>query len=295
MTSPLVLIFSLSLLCLHGKYLSITPQEPEFECVDIYNQPSLQDPRLRNHQIQPNLMYQEKDVLMDNYGTIGEHAAFIYKTEPVPWRGASAWVSVYQPKVTKDQASLVLLWLENGHNRQLNTIQFGLAPENHDVGCYNVLCKGFVQIHSRIFLGSPFKNISVVGGQQYNTRLAIYQFYLGYWPGQLLPYLTEGARNVRYGGFTVARNDNLEAYDIVSPPMGNENKPLDDEVNLKHTCYMHFVKHVTQDYRSVDIDSNKIGENADYVKCYDLNYLHYWGSRHRQTFTFGGPGGLCDV
>lgn len=75
--------------------------------------------------------------------------------------------------------------------------------------------------------------------------------------------------------------------------MENGNKPLDDEVDLKHTCYMHFVKYVTPDYRSVDIDSNKVIEVADYVK-YDVNYLDSFGSQ-RQTFTFGGPGGLCDL
>ncbi|VVB08192.1 unnamed protein product [Arabis nemorensis] len=120
-------------------------------------------------------------------------------------------------------------------------------------------------------------------------------FYLGYWPGDLLPYFNEGAKEVRYGGFTVTQTENLHSYEIVSPPMGNGNKPLDDEVNLKHTCYMHFIKYVTHDYRSVDIDSNKISEDADYVKCYDLNYLNNFGSRHRQTFTFGGSGGFCDV
>ncbi|VVB08191.1 unnamed protein product [Arabis nemorensis] len=137
--------------------------------------------------------YTEKHFHPNSYGTIGEHAAFIHKTEAIPWRGASAWVGVYEPKVTKDQASLVLLWLENGHNGELNTIQFGWAvlpeiygddrtrltaywsPDNRDYGCYNILCKGFVQVHSKVFLGAAFKNISVVGGKQYNAFLAINQ------------------------------------------------------------------------------------------------------------------------
>ncbi|CAN7043695.1 unnamed protein product [Brassica rapa subsp. trilocularis] len=76
--------------------------------------------------------------------------------------------------------------------------------------------------------------------------------------------------------------------------MGNANKPLDDEVDLKHTCYMHFVKYVALDYKSVDINSNIVIEDADFTECYDVNYLDNFGS-HRQTFTFGGPDGICDV
>lgn len=118
--------------------------------------------------------------------------------------------------------------------------------------------------------------------------------YIGYWPGELLPYLKGGAEQVRYGGFTNAQTENLQPFDIVSPPMGNGNKPLDEEVDLKHTCYMHFVKYVTPDYKRVDINSNIVIEDADFTECYDVNYLDNFGS-HRQTFTFGGPGGICDV
>ncbi|KAG5411371.1 hypothetical protein IGI04_007690 [Brassica rapa subsp. trilocularis] len=152
-----------------------------------------------------------------------------------------------------------------------------------------------------------FSNICRVGGKQYNTFLSIKHdpktqnwlftngnTYIGYWPGELLPYLEDGAEQVRYGGFTNAQTENLQPFDIVSPPMGNANKPLDDEVDLKHTCYMHFVKYVALDYKSVDINSNIVIEDADFTECYDVNYLDNFGS-HRQTFTFGGPDGICDV
>ncbi|CAH2046158.1 unnamed protein product, partial [Thlaspi arvense] len=367
MASPWLIIFSLSLLCLNGRYQF---QELEFECVDIYKQPSLQHPRLKNHRIQMRpsdevLAMLSKDASSENlsndeavaefdvpkegcpvgqvpihkprkfnstdksfhangYGTIGQHAALIQKTDATPWRGASAWVGVYQPKVTKDQFSMTLIWLSSEYNGERNTIQIGWgvvpqlygdhrtrlttywSPDNDDHGCYNTDCKGFVQIDSRHFPGSPFVNISKVGGRQYNAFFSVKQdpktqnwlltsgkHYIGYWPGELLPYLGDGAEKVRYGGFTSAESENLQPEDIVSPPMGNGNKPLEEEVDLKHTCYMHFVKHVTRDYQNVDIDSNKVAEDADAGKCYDVSYLENFGS-HRQTFTFGGPGGFCD-
>ncbi|CAG7894827.1 unnamed protein product [Brassica rapa] len=69
-----------------------------------------------------------------------------------------------------------------------------------------------------------FSNISRVGGKQYNTFLSIQQdpktqnwlftngnTYIGYWPGELLPYLEDGAEQVRYGGFTNAQTKKLAA------------------------------------------------------------------------------------
>lgn len=90
--------------------------------------------------------------------------------------------------------------------------------------------------------------------------------YIGYWPGELLPYLAHGAEQVRYGGFTNAQTKNLQPFDIVSPPMGNGNKPLDEEVDLKYTCYMHFVKYMTPDYKSVDLNSNIVIEDAYFTE-----------------------------
>ena len=120
------------------------------------------------------------------------------------------------------------------------------------------------------------------------------KIYLGYWPEELLPFFTEGAESVIYGGLTNAPSDGIQPFNIVSPPMGNGNKPLDEEVDLKHTCYMHSLKYVTQDYKSVDVDTNKVAEVADAGICYDAIYFDKLGG-YGQTFTFGGPGGHCDV
>ena len=124
--------------------------------------------------------------------------------------------------------------------------------------------------------------------------LTVQKINIGYWPEELLPFFNDGAESVIYGGFTNAPSDNIQLFEIVSPPMGNGNKPLDEEVDLKHTCYMHSLKYVTPDYKSVDVDSNKVAEVADAGICYDAIYFDKLG-RYGQTFTFGGPGGYCDV
>ncbi|CAN8245814.1 unnamed protein product [Cochlearia groenlandica] len=374
MASSWLLIFSLSLLCLHARTQSIHPQEREYECIDIYKQPSLQHTKLKNHQIQmrpsdevlamlstdaspenlsndveiaefdipkegcpqgqvpihiprtPNNHTKQRFHTNNAYGRMGKHAALIQKRENEPWRGASAWISVYQPKVTKDQFSMVLILLDKVYNGERNSIQlgWGVYPEIYgdhrtrlttywtgvedESGCYNVVCKGFIQVNKRLFLGAPFSNISIVGGKQFNTFLAINQdpktqnwlltngkTYIGYWPDDIVPMMSGGAKAVRYGGFTYANSENMQFYDVVSPPMGNGNKPLDDfqKVDLSQTCHMHFVKHVTQYYENVEIDYSKVEEDADSGKCYDVTYLEKFES-HGQTFTFGGPGGYCE-
>ncbi|XP_010530025.1 PREDICTED: uncharacterized protein LOC104806704 [Tarenaya hassleriana] len=51
-----LVIFSLSLLCLHGHSEAILHEEPDFECVDIYKQPAFRHPLLKNHKIQMKAM-----------------------------------------------------------------------------------------------------------------------------------------------------------------------------------------------------------------------------------------------
>ncbi|KAL9813430.1 putative neprosin [Arabidopsis thaliana] len=375
----LLIIFSLSLLCFHGRSQNTKvchhfPQEPEYECVDIYKQPSLQHPKLQNHQIQMrpsdevlamlsgdtssenlsndemvaefdipeegcpqgqvpihkprnNFNHTEKHFQpINGFGTVGQHAAVMKKIDATPWRGASAWISIYQPKVTnKEQFSMAFIWLNTEYEGERTSAHFGWAvipalygdsrtrltaywsQDTFESGCYNVKCKGFVQIDRRLFLGAGFANTSVVGGQNFKAFFAINQdpktnnllltvgkIYLGYWPEELLPFFTDGAESVIYGGLTNAPSDNIQLFEIVSPPMGNGNKPLDEEVDLKHTCYMHSLKYVTPDYKSVDVDSNKVAEVADAGICYDAIYFDKLGG-YGQTFTFGGPGGYCDV
>ncbi|KAL1223778.1 Protein neprosin [Cardamine amara subsp. amara] len=376
MASPwvLLLIFSLSLLCLRGWSQNTKPdQDLEYECVDIDKQPSLQHPQLKNHQIQmrpsdellamlsrealsqnlsnadealvefdipeegcpqgqvpihkPRRLNHSENSFHPNGETLVQHFAMIKKIDDNPWRGTTAVVGINQPQViNNDQFSLALMMLTTKYDGESTTAWFDWAvfpeiygdtrtrltaywtPDTDVNGCYNVRCKGFVQINKRIFLGAPFAKISVKGGQQYSAFFSITQDpktnnflvtvgnnYIGYWPEEILPLFNDGgAEMVRFGGVTNTRSDGLQSYEIISPQMGNGNKPLEDEVDLKHTSFMHSIKYVTQDYQIVDIDDNNFTEDADAGKCFDVSYLGKFG-RFGKSFTFGGPGGLCDV
>jgi len=42
-------------------------------------------------------------------------------------------------------------------------------------GCTNLLCPGFVQTSTQIYLGTPFSNVSSVGGPQFSMLLYLSQ------------------------------------------------------------------------------------------------------------------------
>ena len=44
-----------------------------------------------------------------------------------------------------------------------------------NTGCFNSVWPGFVQVHPRIHLGSPYNNTSVIRGQQFVTDIWIAQ------------------------------------------------------------------------------------------------------------------------
>jgi len=55
-------------------------------------------------------------------------AAVMKKIDATPWRGASAWFSIYQPKLTnKDQFSMSFMWLNTEYNGERTNAQFGWA------------------------------------------------------------------------------------------------------------------------------------------------------------------------
>lgn len=105
-----------------------------------------------------NLNHTEKPFQpINGYGTVGQHvkwlkfytftiydpnhlmcifityrlyiqAAIMKKIDAIPWRGASAWISIYQPKLrNKEQFSMALIWLNTENQGERTSAQFGWA------------------------------------------------------------------------------------------------------------------------------------------------------------------------
>ncbi|TXG54120.1 hypothetical protein EZV62_019376 [Acer yangbiense] len=270
----------------------------EYDCVDIYKQPAFDNVLLKNHKIQ--------------------FAVFHTKLNKPGIYGARAVIDVYDPPVKMNQVSSAQIWVEGGPPAELNSIQFGWAVSHHFIstfmnnnadasqktGCYNTMCPGFVQVHPSQHVGQPFENSSVIGGLICATQPLIYKKFLqdpetgnwwlfvdssskiGYWPKEILPHLSKAATFVQYGGWTYNSPDGL------SPPMGTGRFP---SKNIHESCFFAQLQTVNKFNNLVDIERDSLQKVVDNTSCYDAKH---WGNRYgtlAQTFSFGGPGGMCGI
>ncbi|KAF8400306.1 hypothetical protein HHK36_013603 [Tetracentron sinense] len=118
----------------------------------------------------------------------------------VHYHGAGAWIAVYNPTVSNGQFSNAVMWIENGEENNLNSIQVGWTV-NHALhgdnrtrlftywtvdgyqktGCFDTRCPGFVQVSTDTALGLVFENTVANEGQPIElknmgqTNKAMYQ------------------------------------------------------------------------------------------------------------------------
>ncbi|KAK2637752.1 hypothetical protein Ddye_025547 [Dipteronia dyeriana] len=252
--------------------------------------------------------------------TSGRHvAAFHTKLNKPGIYGARAVIDLYNPAVKMDQVSMALIWVEGGPPAELNSIQYGWAVNprlygdnltrattywtadgSQKTGCYNLICPGFVQVNPKYHVGIPYEPISSTGGKIYITQPMIYKdpesgnwwlfldtdLKLGYWPKEILPHFSKAAMFVQYGGLTYSSPNGL------SPPMGNGRFPTR---NIHDSCFFAQLQTVNKFNNLVDIEQDSLQKVVDNISCYDAKH---WGNRYgrlAQTFSFGGPGGICGL
>ncbi|KAK4849706.1 hypothetical protein QYF36_000079 [Acer negundo] len=309
MSSFLLFVLFLSFSCYGvecGRKVSRQLQKPkltdEYDCVDIYKQPAFDNILLKNHKIQV--------------------AAFHTKLNKPGIYGARAAIDLYNPAVKMDQVSMAQIWVEGGPPAELNSIQYGwtvnprlygdnltrataywTADGSHKTGCYNLICPGFIQVHPKYHVGTPYNPVSVTGGKMYVTQPMIYKdpesgnwwlflgtdLKIGYWPKEILPHLSKAATFVQYGGLTYSSPNGL------SPPMGDGRFPIRQTRNIQETCFFAQLQTVNKFNNLVSIEQDSLQKVVDNTNCYDAKH---WGNRYgtlAQTFSFGGPGGICDL
>ncbi|XP_019100834.1 PREDICTED: uncharacterized protein LOC104789253 [Camelina sativa] len=345
MALHLVLVLSFYMLLTLGANGIMASVLQDFDCVDIYKQPAFQHPLLKNHKIQEIFISNESHRIKNKYqindqscpkGMVpiskqknktesvhldtleypGQHFATIETVlDGTIYRGAEAYISLHNLTVQNNQYSKSQIWLENGPQDQLNSIQVGWAVHPRlygdsltrftiywtadgykKTGCYNIKCPGFVLVTRDLHLGTTFDRSSVYGGTTYyfqpkifqdgftgNWALKLFDEIIGYWPKELFTHLNKGASLVRFGGNVFTSPSGI------SPPMGNGHFPV---IDFQKCSQFYSVRVKNLNYQSVDIEEKKIRRYADSYQCYRLTYWGYVKSSG-VLFTFGGPGGNC--
>ncbi|KOM44182.1 hypothetical protein LR48_Vigan05g178700 [Vigna angularis] len=249
------------------------------DCIDIYKQPAFDHILLKNHKLQVAEI------------SIPKNYAPLYKVSGIN--------SLYNPRVIgKGESSISHIWVENGPLESTNKIAAGWHSDNFKkTGCYNVHCRGFVQIDKKNFLGGYFPKVGTYGGPTYEVLISITQdpktknwwisagnVNIGYYPAALFSNLGS-ASIVGWGGRTQAK------VGSPSPPMGSGHFP---DGNKDHACY--FRSPMVQDasreiYRPESIMTRPFSDNT---KCYDVYYYKDHGGVYDEgLIQFGGPGTNC--
>ncbi|GMJ15095.1 hypothetical protein like AT2G35250 [Hibiscus trionum] len=312
-----------------------------FKCVNIYEQPAFRHPKLKHHKLQtkPNLpVFPVHDVsspstiaspdecakgqvpvhvntpspqLLDKNSGVKYTAAVSTIPGKKTYRGGAAVYGVFNPPVTLMQSSRANIWVQNGPESQLNSIEAGWAvhpdlyadnntrltaywteDDFRTTGCYNLLCPGFVQIDSSTFLGKSFppeslpctKTIAImqdkVTGNWWLIAGTDLIVVVGYWPKELFDYLALGADIVKHGGTTSTYLDQLDR-----PPMGSGRYPNEWKVPG-----FTWIQYVNDSYQLVEADRGEMMKVLDSV-CYDLQQFTLAGAVPKEGIRYGGPGG----
>ncbi|XP_017406518.1 uncharacterized protein LOC108319780 isoform X2 [Vigna angularis] len=266
------------------------------DCIDIFKQPALDHPLLKDHKLQ--------------LAEVSIPSLF------GPYYGISGRNAIYNPQVhTKSQISMSHLWIQNGPTKFTNKISAGwhVVPQLYGdystrfytswttdnfkkTGCYNILCAGFVQTSKEIYLGAPLGQPSVYGGPTYDFSQSISQDpvtknwwihvkrkFIGYFPAKLFTNMSS-ANEVGWGGRTRTASGTL------SPQMGSGHLP---DGNCSHSGY----------FRKVTIEGVKripygpeifqASSFTDKPNCFGVKYFGFLGPKFGNLIQFGGPGGNC--
>ncbi|KAK2376270.1 hypothetical protein QL285_077080 [Trifolium repens] len=320
----------------------------DFDCIDIYKQPVLQHPLLKNHKIRlyptfaKNVVHSRTSYdgecpagKVPIYKSIRKHQIVTNSSSKLQFEDGSRYrtvslsttqnsiyggytvISIYNISLVLGQSSSSFICVENGPPNELDVICAGLTVQPNlygdsqprltteivdrdNKGCINKRCPDFVQVTvDKPYIGDVRSPSTPIGESGKKSVVAVKiqrdkstgnwwltldeNIRVGYWPKELFTHLREGASGVRFVGQVYA------APNLPYPPMGSGRLPKEGYANTAL-----FGKLMTIDVESSQVDVNP-GDMKSYndanSNCYDLKYYEYSGTKYRQAFLFGGPGG----
>ncbi|RZC91863.1 hypothetical protein C5167_021576 [Papaver somniferum] len=316
----------------------ITEVGDVIDCVDIYKQPAFDNPLLKDHKIQMNPRSISGETRSKNVssssifhglqreqcpsGTIPIRRItredlvnakfFAKKVEQIHANGFpnNRYHSVYAAEVIREKkyfggAASMSIHVLTVDPDQFSTSQIWIRDGHRIAGCYNIMCRGFIQTHRSVFIDQPFVRSSVYGQISYDVHIMVYRAQdtghwwlkmgataeisenVGYWPNEIFTTLRTSASVVRYGGYVGSM------YQASTPPMGNGFFPQLQDIYT--TAYMRLMKYVNEAEASVDLNPNSVRiMNGTVPQCYKIMFAGQIGGNWKNTIVYGGPGGYCD-
>ncbi|PNT65518.1 uncharacterized protein LOC112272471 [Brachypodium distachyon] len=229
--------------------------------------------------------------------------------------GSRVSINVYEPKVkeqTKDFSAswVIMLNKENaiesiGAGSMVwpsfsgdNFARFHITwrDNSHDALCYDHGCPGFVQVNSKIGLGSRIQPVSVYNGPQHFIDVLLFKdpnttnwwvllggTPIGYWPNSIFSHLKDSVTEVGWGGQvygpTIQSN---------FPQMGSGHFAWE---GFGKAAYVSNIKIVRNNNKYYTPDTDQTFAKSTRPNCYPVgNYGQDEGGMH---IYYGGPGG-CD-
>ncbi len=230
--------------------------------------------------------------------------------------GAESVLNVWKPYTERSsEFTLSQIWVARGTGSDTETVEAGwqkykdkygdwrsrlfiyFTPDNYgNGGCYNLDCRGFVQVRGTVYLGGGFTHYSSWGGAQYIIKLLLYKdgtgghwwlrygsTWVGYWPRSLFDskgLRDEGGR-VTFGGEII---DTQPGGRHTRTDMGSGYMP---SYGWRWAAYQRSVRYVdTSNYYRQASGMTTIVTGSS---CYDISLFGSSGSWERY-FYFGGWG-----
>ncbi|XP_021749922.1 uncharacterized protein LOC110715645 [Chenopodium quinoa] len=170
------------------------------DCVDIYKQPTLNHPLLKDHKIQmdPSSSPRSKTNGRNSHKTsyslgIRMYANVVaFPSTETRFYGGGGQLSVWNPAVLRAKdysaSSLIVVlsetamlsagWIVNPGlygDFQTRFFIYWTTDDSINTGCYDLHCEGFVQVNKRVDLGAAMESISTIGAKSHlSLRILIF-------------------------------------------------------------------------------------------------------------------------
>ncbi|XP_047342724.1 uncharacterized protein LOC124946196 [Impatiens glandulifera] len=243
------------------------------------------------------------------------HEYALVSDEGSNYYGASATLNVWNPSVEYGEFSSGLIWVISSTAKEFyenfNSVQAGwtVYPSRYKdirarvfiywtgdgyqkTGCFDLDCKGFVQISRHLVLGAALEPLSSYGGRQYEIPITIFKDsktgdwwlkiagnFIGYWPKSLFTGLVDHATLVNWGGEIV--NDRSGGHHTTTQ-MGSGHFPSE---GFTKAAYMDRLKVFDSDI--VAKDPGFIVSTLTSLGCYNITIERKVDG---QSISYGGPG-----